>query len=109
MLKWPTNLAIPPRNPVLSDSDEEWKKAILDSTIYLIGTAHFSKESQEDVSNTIRAVQPDFVMLELCPSRISIISMDEARLLSEAKDLNSQKIIQTMKQVSSHIFVVVML
>ncbi|EFO85261.1 hypothetical protein CRE_24675 [Caenorhabditis remanei] len=98
VLKWPTNLGIPQRNPVLNDSDAAWKQAMEDSTVYLIGTAHFSKESQEDVSNTIRAVQPDFVMLELCPSRISIISMDEARLLSEAKDLNSQKIIQTIKQ-----------
>ena len=92
-------MGIPQRNPVLNDSDAEWKQAMEDSTVYLIGTAHFSKESQEDVSNTIRAVKPDFVMLELCPSRISIISMDEARLLSEAKDLNSQKIIQTIKQV----------
>lgn len=101
ILKWPTNRPIPPRNPVLSDSDEEWKQAILDSTIYLIGTAHFSKDSQEDVTKTIQAVQPDFVMLELCPSRISIISMDEAMLLREAKDINSQKIIQTMKQVKN--------
>ncbi|CAI2352237.1 unnamed protein product [Caenorhabditis sp. 36 PRJEB53466] len=98
VLKWPSNIPIPPRNPVLSDSDEEWKRSLQEATVYLIGTAHFSKESQEDVSNTIRAVQPDFVMLELCPSRISIISMDEARLLQEASDLNSQKIIQTIKQ-----------
>uniref|UniRef100_A0A8R1HQD6 Zuotin-like zuotin homology domain-containing protein n=2 Tax=Caenorhabditis japonica TaxID=281687 RepID=A0A8R1HQD6_CAEJA len=98
VLKWPTNLPIPPRNPVLSDTDEEWKQALLNTEVYLIGTAHFSKESQEDVTNTIRAVQPDFVLLELCPSRISIISMDEEMLLREAKNLNTQKIMQTIKQ-----------
>ena len=34
--------------------------------IYLIGTAHFSKESCEDVSRIIQATQPDIVMVELC-------------------------------------------
>ena len=52
---------------------------------------------------TIRAVQPDLVMVELCPSRISILSMDEQTLLREAKDLNSQKIIQTIKHVSDRV------
>ncbi len=34
--------------------------------VYLVGTAHFSKESCEDVSLVIQAVQPDIVMVELC-------------------------------------------
>ncbi|KIH56807.1 hypothetical protein ANCDUO_13008 [Ancylostoma duodenale] len=56
------------------------------------------KESQEDVVNTIAATQPDLVMVELCPSRISILSMDEQTLLKEASDLNTQKILTTIKQ-----------
>ena len=34
--------------------------------VYLIGTAHFSKESCDDVSRIIVATQPDIVMVELC-------------------------------------------
>jgi pheromone shutdown protein TraB len=34
--------------------------------VYLVGTAHFSKESCEDVSLVIQATQPDIVMVELC-------------------------------------------
>lgn len=41
------------------------------------------------------------VMVELCPSRISILSMDEETLLEEAKNLNFEKIINTIKQVST--------
>lgn len=48
---------------------------------------------------TIAMTQPDLVMVELCPSRISILSMDEQTLLREASDLNTQKILTTVKQV----------
>ena len=34
--------------------------------VYLVGTAHFSRESCDDVSLVIQAVQPDIVMVELC-------------------------------------------
>ncbi len=34
--------------------------------VYLVGTAHFSKESCDDVSLVIQAVQPDIVLVELC-------------------------------------------
>lgn len=55
---------------------------------------------------TIRMVQPDLVMVELCPSRISILSMDEQTLLREAKDLNSQKILQTIKQAGDNCLII---
>ncbi|VDK71338.1 unnamed protein product, partial [Onchocerca ochengi] len=66
--------------------------------VYLIGTAHFSPDSQRDVLQTIASTQPDMVMVELCPSRISILSMDEDTLLEEAKNLNFDKVINTIKQ-----------
>ena len=34
--------------------------------VYLVGTAHFSQESNEDVAAVIQAVKPDIVVLELC-------------------------------------------
>jgi hypothetical protein len=46
---------------------------------FQVGTAHFSVESQQDVLQTIDSVQPDMVMVELCPSRISILSMVRSR------------------------------
>lgn len=66
--------------------------------VYLIGTAHFSKESQEDVRRTIQATQPDVVMLELCSERLAILAMDEEKLLEEAKQMNVRKIVQNMKE-----------
>lgn len=60
--------------------------------VYLIGSAHFSEESMNDVSFVIRNVRPDFVMVELCASRSHIMLMDEAQLMHEATDLNLAKI-----------------
>lgn len=62
------------------------------SRVYLIGSAHFSEESMNDVSFVIRNVRPDFVMVELCQSRSHILLMDEAQLMHEATDLNLAKI-----------------
>ncbi|XP_052836185.1 traB domain-containing protein [Drosophila gunungcola] len=62
------------------------------SKVYLVGTAHFSEESQDDVSYVIRNVRPDVVMVELCPSRIHILKLDEKTLLEEAKSINIPKI-----------------
>uniref|UniRef100_F1KY78 TraB domain-containing protein n=1 Tax=Ascaris suum TaxID=6253 RepID=F1KY78_ASCSU len=80
------------------DDEEEYRAALKAATVYLIGTAHFSPDSQKDVLTTIENTQPDMVMVELCPSRISILSMDENTLLHEAKNLNLEKIISTIKQ-----------
>ncbi|XP_013114148.1 traB domain-containing protein [Stomoxys calcitrans] len=62
------------------------------SKVYLVGTAHFSEESQDDVSFVIRNIRPDVVMVELCPSRIPILKLDEKTLLEEAKSFNLAKI-----------------
>lgn len=66
--------------------------------VYLIGTAHFSKESQEDVEKTIQAVQPDIVLVELCKSRVDILKYDEEFLLREAKNIDMQKLKLAVKQ-----------
>lgn len=40
-----------------------------DKNIYLVGTAHVSKESLEDVRKTIELVKPDTIAVELCRPR----------------------------------------
>lgn len=65
--------------------------------LYLVGTAHFSKESQNDVEKVIQKVRPDVVVLELCKSRTNILTLDEDTILKEAQSLNMQKIISTIK------------
>lgn len=68
------------------------------SILYLVGTAHFSDSSKNDVATTIRAVQPDVVVVELCQYRVSMLKMDENTLLKEAKDINLEKVQQAIKQ-----------
>uniref|UniRef100_A0A1I7WMS8 Magnesium transporter n=1 Tax=Heterorhabditis bacteriophora TaxID=37862 RepID=A0A1I7WMS8_HETBA len=96
--------AAPPNPAVENELTEEdlfrMKSLVPTSAERVFSILYFSKESQEDVINTINITQPDLVMVELCPSRISILSMDEQTLLREASDLNSQKIITTIKQVN---------
>uniref|UniRef100_A0A1I7V9H1 TraB domain-containing protein n=2 Tax=Loa loa TaxID=7209 RepID=A0A1I7V9H1_LOALO len=92
------NYPFPPTAIPVGDDENEFRKSLADAKVYLIGTAHFSPDSQQDVLKTIANTQPDMVMVELCPSRISILSMDEDTLLEEAKNLNFDKIINTIKQ-----------
>ena len=40
-----------------------------DKFVYLVGTAHVSQQSVEDVQKTIREVKPDTVCVELCQGR----------------------------------------
>ncbi|KAG8039731.1 hypothetical protein G9C98_000460 [Cotesia typhae] len=56
--------------------------------VYLVGTAHFSAESQNDVSMIIQAVQPHVVMVELCDARVHILQLDEQTILKEVESLN---------------------
>lgn len=46
--------------------------------IYLVGTAHVSAQSVQDVKETIEKVQPDSVCIELCPSRYQSLSEQDA-------------------------------
>ncbi|XP_061186705.1 traB domain-containing protein-like [Saccostrea echinata] len=68
------------------------------SKVYLIGTAHFSAESLNDVSKVIQATEPDVVSVELCMDRIKILQLDEETVLREAKDMNFQKIKTSIAQ-----------
>ncbi|XP_062517022.1 traB domain-containing protein-like [Corticium candelabrum] len=62
------------------------------SFVYLVGTAHFSRESCEDVATTIDLVRPNVVLLELCTARTGVVALDESEMLEEAKTMNLQKL-----------------
>uniref|UniRef100_A0A8C5MHZ4 TraB domain containing n=1 Tax=Leptobrachium leishanense TaxID=445787 RepID=A0A8C5MHZ4_9ANUR len=68
------------------------------SKVYIVGTAHFSDSSKQDVVKTIQEVQPDVVVVELCQYRVSMLKMDEETLLKEAKEINLEKLHQAVKQ-----------
>ncbi|PKU48195.1 trab domain-containing protein [Limosa lapponica baueri] len=70
------------------------------SKVYVVGTAHFSDSSKNDVVKTIQEVQPDVVVVELCQYRVSMLKMDEKTLLKEAKEINLEKLQQAIKQAS---------
>ena len=50
---------------------------------------------------TIQAVQPDIVLVELCKSRVDILKYDEEFLLREAKNIDLQKLRLAIKHVST--------
>lgn len=63
-------------------------------TVYLIGTAHVSQASVDDVHVTVEAVQPDTICIELCESRYRSLAeqaswrtTDIFRVLRERKAL----------------------
>lgn len=62
------------------------------STVYLVGTAHFSKESVRDVRETIRKVRPNVVVLELCGERQLMLQYSEEDILREAAEINFTKV-----------------
>ncbi|CAL1527020.1 unnamed protein product [Lymnaea stagnalis] len=66
--------------------------------VYIVGTAHFSKESQDDVSKVIRSTKPHVIMVELCQSRVNILKMDEEKILEEAKNINMSTIQHVIKK-----------
>ncbi|KYM94944.1 PREDICTED: traB domain-containing protein [Cyphomyrmex costatus] len=66
--------------------------------LYLVGTAHFSVESQNDVSKIIQAVQPHIVAVELCKARIGILKLDEEVLFDYAKNIDYKTIMDTIKK-----------
>ena len=73
--------------------------APLNGKVYLVGTAHFSVESNREVAELIRKVKPNRVVIELCKARSNILSLDEETVLREAKEMDMNKIMQMIKQV----------
>lgn len=61
------------------------------SKVYLVGTAHFSQESIEDVQRTIREKKPGVVLLELCSDRRLILQYSQESILQEARTMTFAK------------------
>ncbi|RNA20109.1 traB domain-containing -like [Brachionus plicatilis] len=72
----------------------------LNGKVYLVGTAHFSLESQQEVRDLIQKVQPNRVVLELCQSRRGILNLDEETIIRDAKDMNYSKLRKLIKETS---------
>lgn len=86
-------------DPPQGISYDEYLRMFRQTKVYLIGTAHFSRASQEDVKKAIAETQPDVIFVELCQSRMAILSLDEDLLLKEAQSLNREKIATIIKEV----------
>ncbi|GBP63175.1 TraB domain-containing protein [Eumeta japonica] len=67
--------------------------------VYLVGTAHFSLESQDDVSRVIQEVKPHIVMVELCEQRTNILLLNEEVILREAKKINIKRVRRLMMEL----------
>jgi len=101
MMRIPTGL--PSKRQRIADPDLPKTVQVLHSAksgakVYLVGTAHFSKESCEDVAKVIEGVQPDIVMIELCKARTNMLHLDDETILEEAKNLNFEKSMDIIKQ-----------
>lgn len=51
----------------------------LETTFYILGTAHVSEASCQDVVTLIRAVRPEVVLVELCVERKPILTMEKVK------------------------------
>ncbi len=82
----------------LPDSVSQIK--IGEKEVYLVGTAHVSKRSVEDVKNTIEAVGPDAVCVELCRPRYeAMIDKELWRKLSIFKIVRQKKSVFFLAQL----------
>ncbi len=62
--------------------------------VYLVGTAHISNESVQDVRTTIQALKPDTVCIELCQGRYDALTRKDIW-----KKMNIFKIVRQKKAV----------
>ncbi|CAG0921649.1 unnamed protein product [Notodromas monacha] len=89
--------------PISETPTNELASAVLTapdgSIVYLIGTVHFSRESQEIVKEVISRVRPRVVVLELCRERRALLDIDEETLLENAKNINIDAILHAVRTV----------
>jgi pheromone shutdown-related protein TraB len=63
-----------------------------DKTVYLLGTAHVSQKSVQEVRTTIETLRPDTVAIELCPSRYqALINKDAWKKMNIFQVIKEQK------------------
>eukprot|EP00890_Picochlorum_soloecismus_P002791 jgi/Picsp_1/3512/NSC_06350-R1_protein len=69
---------LPEPNIILTcqDTDGDWMN---ECTFYILGTAHVSRKSCEDVRTIIRKVRPEVVVIELCSERQGMLHVDRIK------------------------------
>ena len=71
-----------------------------DKDVYLVGTAHISKDSVEDVRTTIEQVRPDTICIELCKARHQAITQaDSWRKMDIVKVVRQKKAVFLLAQL----------
>ena len=71
-----------------------------DKEIYLLGTAHVSKKSVDEVTEVVENVKPDSICVELCKSRLeSIQNKDNWKKMDIFKILKEKKVPFLMAQL----------
>jgi pheromone shutdown-related protein TraB len=71
-----------------------------DRDMYLVGTAHISKESVEDVHTTIEQVHPDAICVELCQARHQAMTQaDNWRKMDIFKIIRQKKAVFLLAQL----------
>jgi pheromone shutdown-related protein TraB len=71
-----------------------------DRQVYLVGTAHVSKESVDDVRRTVEQVNPDTICIELCASRHQAITQkDNWKKMDIVKVIKKKKAILLLAQL----------
>ncbi|XP_028030333.1 traB domain-containing protein-like [Bombyx mandarina] len=79
-----------PKSATLLQNDKQ-------ATVVLLGTVHFSKQSIEDVSEIVKILNPNGILVELCRQRVSLLELDEKKFLEDAKNFDSKKLKQAVK------------
>jgi pheromone shutdown-related protein TraB len=58
-----------------------------DATLFVVGTAHVSQASVDEVREVIARVHPDAVAVELCPTRLAAIAQGKPLTAADARGL----------------------
>lgn len=73
--------------------------------IYIIGTAHVSRESVKDVSSTVEAVRPDAICVELCAARHrAIVQRDNWKQMNIFTIIKEKKALFLLAQLIMNAF-----
>lgn len=85
---------------------ESVRRVTLDGkNIYLVGTAHVSKKSVDDVSRTVERVNPDVICVELCDARYkAIIQRDNWKKMNIFRIIKEKKALFLLAQLIMNSF-----
>jgi len=76
-----------------------------DRDVYLLGTAHISQQSVEDVRSAAQRLHPDTICVELCPSRYqSIVQRDAWRQMNIFRVIKENKALFLLLQLVLTVF-----